>query len=752
MKKLIHLLSKAMCALFVTSVALSCVENGMSDVVRTKMTFGASYSSDDARSILSDGTKVYWEHGDQIYVSGAEEPFVATLSEASAAAQFTGEAVNAEMYYAAHPYSAVGDYSDELLLMTLPSFQQARLGSFETASNLSVSCTTSAEKSFVFHHIPGYLKFTVGANSGNITSLTVQTIAGEPLSGSFYVDCTETAPEVAEEEAMPYVKLVSDSVLEPGDYYIAMLPGVYSEGLSFTFEGPDGVAVKTIEQQLELGRGKVNTLGTISGLEWDNGEAYYVKVDKTYDDWSGDYLITYSTASTIKVFNTFSDTDKGASTVDLMSSLTSDGIPAETGDTYKATIAKVGDNYSINITGLGYIGLESSGNKVHKSQTAPSSTATKYLWKISYKDGGSIWLTSVAYSSRRLKWNSDASCFRCYESGQKELTLYRRSKSASGTVPTPTPDPDPTPDPEPDPEPDPTPDPEPDPDPTPTPTPGTSGKYGWYELPVISYRQSGSYLIDNNDSKLYYAHHLCAGSEKGPGGKQARNYTVCFSAEHHCPVWVAAPRHKMYESGASRTNAYARDPNIPADIQYSSKNTGGGCNKGHMLGSAERLSSTATNKQVFYYSNIAPQYSDTFNTGGGGWNTLEDWVDGQVCSDTLYVVIGAYFEKYTDKRGYTDSPATITYGGRSDVHRPTMFYYILMRTKSGSSGKALSQCSASEIKCAAFVRSHKTPKGVNVSADEMMSVSDLEKVTGFTYFPNVPQAPKNTYNDADWGL
>ena len=245
---------------------------------------------------------------------------------------------------------------------------------------------------------------------------------------------------------------------------------------------------------------------------------------------------------------------------------------------------------------------------------------------------------------------------------------------------------------------------------------------------------------------------MCAGGERGPGGKKARNYTVCFSAEHHCPVWVAAPRHTMYQSGASRTDAYAKDPSIPADIQYNSKSTGGGCNKGHMLGSAERLSSTATNKQVFYYSNIAPQYTDTFNTGGGGWNTLEDWVDGQVCSDTLYVVIGAYFDKYTDRRGYTDSPARISYGGRNDVSRPTMFYYILMRTKIGSSGKALKDCTASEIQCAAFVRSHKTPKGVKVSSQEMMSVSDLEKITGFTYFPNVPQAPKSSYKASDWGL
>ena len=488
-------------------------------------------------------------------------------------------------------------------------------------------------------------------------------------------------------------------------------------------------------------------------------ESYYVEVAESYSDWSGDYLITYTSGSTVLVLSSHDDT-KGYG-VDIASALTSQGIHSSNGDQYKAVVEKSGSGYTINVTGIGYLGLENAKNSVNASSSAQSDN---YRWTFSYKDGGSVWVRNMAYDNYRLQWNASANIFRCYTRSQKELTLYRRGISTGGNGGGSTPegpgtdqpvDSDPTPDPTPDPNP------EPDPDPDqpgggnediPTPVPGQSGKYGWYELPVINYTQSGSYMIDSNNKNLYYAHHLCAGNEKGPGGKKARNYTVCFSAEHHVPVWVAAPRHKMYQSGASRTDAYAKDPSIPSDIQYNSKSTGGGCNKGHMLGSAERLSSTATNKQVFYYSNIAPQYTDTFNTGGGGWNTLEDWVDGQVCSDTLYVVIGAYFDKYTDRRGYTDSPATISYGGRNDVSRPTMFYYILMRTKSGSSGKALKDCTASEIQCAAFVRSHKTPKGVKVSEQDMMSVSDLEKITGFTYFPNVPQAPKSSYRAADWGL
>ena len=486
-------------------------------------------------------------------------------------------------------------------------------------------------------------------------------------------------------------------------------------------------------------------------------KAFYIEVAENHSDWSGEYLITWK-SDVVYAIGDWDPYGQPASAdgndIDFMKYLTPEGIPAEKADNYRSVIEKVGEHYSILVPNVGYIGFEGSKNALYKKDSAPSASDTKYLWIISYKDGGSVWLRNAANTSRRLQWNKSAPRFACYTGSQEELTLYRRTtvsgggRPGTGTEPEPGTGTEPGPGPEPE---NPSPE-DPGQNPTPDPGSGNSGAYSWYELPVIDASQKNGYLIDNSNSTLYYAHHKCAGNEKGPGGRQARNYTVCFSSRYHCPVWVAAPRHRMYESGASRTDSYGKDPSIPSDIQYSSKSTGGSCNKGHMLGSAERLSSTATNKQVFYYSNIAPQYSSTFNTGGGGWNILEDWVDTKVCSDTLYVVIGAYFDKYTDRRGNTDSPAVISFGGRSDVSRPTMFYYILMRTKNGNTGKPLSQCSSSEIMCAAFVRSHKTPKSTYVSEKDMMSVSDLEKITGFTYFPNVPQAPKNSYSASDWGL
>jgi len=297
-----------------------------------------------------------------------------------------------------------------------------------------------------------------------------------------------------------------------------------------------------------------------------------------------------------------------------------------------------------------------------------------------------------------------------------------------------------------DPQPDPDPDPDPDPQPDPDPNPGSSAKYGWYELPVIVDKNLDGKNDDNGD--LYYAYH-----QFSMNSKKYRNYTVCYDGYHHCPMWIAAPRHSMYVGSSGRSNAYQRDPDIPANLQYSSKSTGGGCNKGHMLGSAERTCCSEANTQVFYYTNIAPQLSSGFNTGGGGWNILEDYIDDLVVKDTLYEVIGCYFETFSDGYGNTVSPKTIEFGGRSDVSSPTMFYYVLLRTKKGTSGKKVVDCSADELQCVAFVRCHTNNlMGQKPSSKELMSVSDLEKVTGVTYFPNIPNAPKSTFKASDWGL
>ena len=39
-----------------------------------------------------------------------------------------------------------------------------------------------------------------------------------------------------------------------------------------------------------------------------------------------------------------------------------------------------------------------------------------------------------------------------------------------------------------------------------------------------------------------------------------------------------------------------------------------------------------------------------------------------------------------------------------------------------------------------------------VYEEDLMSVSELEQLTGLTFFPNVPNAPKAAYDPSDWNV
>ena len=114
-------------------------------------------------------------------------------------------------------------------------------------------------------------------------------------------------------------------------------------------------------------------------------ESYYVEVAEDFSDWSGDYLITYTSGSTVLVLNSHDET-KGYG-VDISAKLTAQGIHSDDGDQYKAVVEKSGSGYTINVAGVGYLGLENAKNSVNASAAAQSSD--NYKWTFAYKAGGS---------------------------------------------------------------------------------------------------------------------------------------------------------------------------------------------------------------------------------------------------------------------------------------------------------------------------------------------------------------------------
>ena len=252
---------------------------------------------------------------------------------------------------------------------------------------------------------------------------------------------------------------------------------------------------------------------------------------------------------------------------------------------------------------------------------------------------------------------------------------------------------------------------------------------GWAEMPT---------KVENTNWE--YGYH-----DKLPSNNKLRNYSFCFDKEKHCALWVAYPLHECYTEGSGkRTNAWSYDPcciddNLEPNLKNAYYPQGGSSyshSRGHQLPSADRLASDADNATTFYYTNMTPQLQ---SLNGASWETLEgDLRDDYMCSDTLYVVTGAHF---AEGYGY----AYDNKGEGKACAVPTHYYKVILRTKKGNSGKWVGNCSADELKCVGFWFEHK-----GGAARQTMSVAEIEKKTGHTFFPNVPNAPKSTYNASEW--
>lgn len=251
---------------------------------------------------------------------------------------------------------------------------------------------------------------------------------------------------------------------------------------------------------------------------------------------------------------------------------------------------------------------------------------------------------------------------------------------------------------------------------------------GWAELP-LEVEKTGDY---------HYLHKFSDG---------ARNYTVCYSEDYHCAVWTAHPMHEWYMNGSAGRASFGYDPEIDQSLQPTLSGTYSPStyHRGHMVASSDRQRTKTMNKQVFYYTNMAPQIQNEFN--GGIWNKLERKIQNSyTCSDTLYVVTGSYFGD--PSKTCKDTP------GKKTVVVPTHFYKVLLRTKSGRTGKSVRDLSANDLQCCVFWLEHSYTYGTkgDISRELMMTVEEAERRTGFTFFPNVPNAPKGTMNPSEWDM
>lgn len=254
----------------------------------------------------------------------------------------------------------------------------------------------------------------------------------------------------------------------------------------------------------------------------------------------------------------------------------------------------------------------------------------------------------------------------------------------------------------------------------------------WAELPA--YKENGSYE--------YVAHYAVLNN------RTARNYSLCFDKTKRAALWVAYPLHSVYIGSLPRPkpDPWTFDPLIPENVQA---NLGrgsyvGNYDRGHQIPNADRTSVREMQYQTFYNSNATPQLD---NLNQHMWANLEAKVRSYRCSDTLYVVTGAYF-------GPNATTTKDKAGNITPV--PTNYFKVLLRTRSGSTGKAVSTLSADDLIAIGFWVEQKDYGKIQPPKSICTSVSDIESKTGFTFFPNLNSSAaasvKKQNNPSQWGI
>lgn len=232
-------------------------------------------------------------------------------------------------------------------------------------------------------------------------------------------------------------------------------------------------------------------------------------------------------------------------------------------------------------------------------------------------------------------------------------------------------------------------------------------------------------------------------------GGYVRNYSICFDTGKRVSHWVAYPLTTNYISPrVDRTDRWSYDPNdqlpaIPQSAQSDpTKTYGTGDARGHQCPSADRYSNAATNAMTFYAPNIMPQ---NYSFNGGIWADLENHIrDVQLrhTRDTIFIVTGTYF---ADNKTIRDRDG-------KEVGYPSNCWKVLLR---GSSGKAVWECSASELYAIGFWFANSSAN-TGTLRSYATSVADIEQKTGFSFFRNLPpdaaDAVKSQNKPADWGL
>ena len=283
MKKSFNLFSFAVLAM---TALVACSEQNL-DNIATKDYFynsdpaaaslvASTQSNVDAKSQLSsngENPDVYWTEGDKVSVFQLQNQeyknlAFTTATNKSTKASFTEDVTGSfdaqveTAAYAVYPYSASNAVTvvDETVTITaeIPAIQTATNNTFAEETNLAVGVLDAGN--VAFKNVCAYMRFYV-TNGGKVQSITITGKNDEYIAGKVNITFNDKGEPVAtpiEGESSKSITLTcpeGNSFTKGHTYYVAVLPGVFEEGVILT--------INTVQDVLSVGNTSLSNTNPI---------------------------------------------------------------------------------------------------------------------------------------------------------------------------------------------------------------------------------------------------------------------------------------------------------------------------------------------------------------------------------------------------------------------------------------------------------------------------------------------------------
>lgn len=227
---------------------------------------------------------------------------------------------------------------------------------------------------------------------------------------------------------------------------------------------------------------------------------------------------------------------------------------------------------------------------------------------------------------------------------------------------------------------------------------GSGDERTLYEIPESEQSNDRYYIPGNSTGEII--HHSY--------------YSLSYVEEYEQAEWVAyaLTKKSIQIPNVERANGFQVDPSVSTASLSPDEYSNSGYTRGHLVPAGDMAFNEKAMYESFYMSNVSPQLEE-FNKGI--WNLLEKQVrDWAYNNDRLYVVTGPVL-----------SISEFNHNQLADFYVPEYFYKVIL------------DIDGKDRKGVGFLVPHDT-KSIEI-ADFMMSIDEIEEITGFDFFSQMIQ-------------